>query len=405
MRSTIGQRAIVVVGASLAGVHAVEELRRQRYDGAISLIGAEAELPYDRPPLSKDILTGAKTEADIRLWDGARLGQLSVDTYLGRRAARLELGAREVVLEDGKVIPFTGLIIATGATPRRLPRATALPGVYTLRTLEDATRIRQELLEAPRVVVVGAGFIGLEVASSARSLGLDVTVIEATKSPLEPALGPSIGDALAELHRRHGVVVRCGHSVAAFEGHGRVERVRLVDGRVVAADLVIVGVGVIPATSWLNRSGLILDNGVVCDRTCRAVGTEDVFAAGDVARFRHLLLGELVRLEHWTNAVDQGVAAAGNLLADVADRRPYVDVPYFWSTQHGSMVQFVGSYRPGDDVCIVQGARDGGDWAAIYGRNGRVVGCVGLNRPQTVMRCRKLIESGAEMTETAKLLG
>jgi NADPH-dependent 2,4-dienoyl-CoA reductase/sulfur reductase-like enzyme len=253
------------------------------------------------------------------------------------------------------------------------------------------------------VVVVGAGFIGLEVASSARALGLEVSVIEALNSPLEPALGPTIGEALAELHRSHGVVVRCGVSVAGFEGAGRAERVRLVDGTAIAADLVIVGIGVSPATGWLRGSGLAIDDGVVCDQMCAAVGAEDVFAAGDVARFSHPALAEPVRLEHWTNAVDQGVAAAANLLADAADRRPYADVPYFWSNQYGSMLQFVGSYRRGDEVRLVQPTTDHGDWVAVYGRGGCIVGCVGLNRPRMVTRARGLIAAGADWVEAEKL--
>ena len=379
----------VVVGASLAGLRAVEALRRAGYDGAITMVGAEAHLPYDRPPLSKEILAGKWEPERAGLRESGSYAELDVDLRLGLEATALDPGARELQLDGGGRLPFDGLIIATGARPRMLPNTPDLAGIYTLRTLDDCRALRGEFEAGPRVVVVGAGFIGAEVAATARGRGLDVTLLEALPVPLARALGEEMGEACADLHREHGVDLRCGVSVAGFDGAGRVERVRLADGATVAADVVVVGIGMTPNTSWLESSGLPLRDGVVCDATCAVA--PGIYAAGDVARWDNPLFGEEMRVEHWTNAVEQGAAAAENLLAGPEGARPFAPVPFFWSDQYDTKIQYVGSSRADDEVRVVHGSVRENRFVAIYGRNGRIMAALTFNWPRLLLDYRRLI--------------
>jgi NADPH-dependent 2,4-dienoyl-CoA reductase/sulfur reductase-like enzyme len=384
---------VAVVGASLAGLRAVETLRREGYDGRLVLVGAEPELPYDRPPLSKDFLAG---EADLDRLALRRTpyDDLDLDLRLGTRADALDLGARELALDSGERLAFDGLVIATGATPRRLPGTPELPGIFVLRTLADAVAIRAALADGPRVVVVGAGFIGSEVAATCRGRGLDVTVLEALPAPLVRGLGEVLGTVCGELHRDHGVDLRLGVGVAGFEGDGRVERVRLDDGSTVAADVVVVGVGVAPATDWLEGSGLTIDNGVVCDATLLAA--PGVVCAGDITRWPNPRFGgELMRLEHWTNATEQGVAAARRLLhGDGAAPEPFAPVPLVWSDQYDRKIQTVGSFRGDDDMEVVHGSLADRRFTAVFGRAGRLVGALAFSMPAKVMQYRRMIADG-----------
>jgi NADPH-dependent 2,4-dienoyl-CoA reductase/sulfur reductase-like enzyme len=381
---------IVVVGGSLAGLRAVETLRRLGYEGRIHLVGAEDHLPYDRPPLSKQVLAG-KWEPD-RIWlkDEDAFAGLDVEAHLGRRATDLDLDGRAVVLHGGTRLGFDGLLVATGAQPRHLPDAADLDGVHVLRTLEDCLRLRRAFDGGPRVVVVGAGFIGSEVAATARTLGLEVTVLEALAVPLETGLGQAMGRVCGQLHRDHGVDLRCDASVAGFDGNGRVERVWLADGSAVEADLVVLGVGVVPNTSWLESSGLRINNGVVCDERC-ATGAPGVYAAGDVARWRNPLFEEEMRVEHWTNASDQGVAAAQNLLAGPEAGEPYAPVPYFWSDQYDTKIQLVGHPRPDDEVRVVRGSIEEARFVALYGHRGQLRAALAFSSPRPLMAYRRLI--------------
>ena len=392
---------IVVVGASLAGLRAAEALRRAGFTGSLTLVGAEDHLPYDRPPLSKQVLAG---DWDVdRLWlrppdDYEPLG---LDLRLGRRATDLDVEGREVLLHGGEVLPYDGVIIATGAAPRRLPGCPQLDGVVELRTLDDALALRTAFEQEPKVVVVGAGFIGAEVAATARQRGLDVTVLEALPVPLSRGLGDRMGTACAALHLDHGVDVRCGVGVSGFEGERRVTGVRLTNGAVVPADVVVVGVGVTPETAWLESSGLELNDGVVCDELCRAA--PGVYVAGDVARWTNPLVGQSMRVEHWTNAAEQGQAAAENLLAGEGAGSPFAPVPYFWSDQYEVKIQFVGLARPGDDVEVVDGSLEAHRFVAIYGRAGRFVACLAFSRPRLVMAYRRLLAEGASWDEALAL--
>lgn len=381
-------RTVVVVGASLAGLRAVEALRRDGYEGRLVLVGDEPHLPYDRPPLSKELLAG-EWEPDRAALRRAPYEDLDLDWRLERRAVRLDLGRRAVELHDGERLDFDGLVVATGAAPRTLRGAPPLAGVFTLRTLDDCLAIREVLASKPRVVVVGAGFIGSEVAATCRRLDLDVTVVEALPVPLVHALGPVMGEACARLHLDHGVDLRCGVTVEGLEGDGRVERVRLGDGTAVDADLVVVGIGVAPVTGWLEGSGLVLDDGVVCDETLLAA--PGVVAAGDVCRWPNPLFGESMRLEHWTNATEQGVAAAKRLLAGEGPAEAFAPVPFFWSDQYDVKIQFAGLASAGDDLAVVHGSVEDRRFVALYGRAGRVVGVLGFDNPRRVMQCRRMV--------------
>jgi NADPH-dependent 2,4-dienoyl-CoA reductase/sulfur reductase-like enzyme len=396
MGGTLG--TVVVVGASLAGLRAVETLRREGYDGRLVVVGAEPHLPYDRPPLSKELLAGEWQPEQLALRRQS-YDDLDVDWRLERRAVELDLAGREVALHDGERIAFDGLVVATGSSPRTLPDLPPLAGVFTLRTLDDALAI-SELLEArPRVVVIGAGFIGSEVAATCRSKrGLDVTVLEALPVPLVRGVGPVIGAVMGELHRDNGVDLRCGVAVAGVEGDGRVERVRLGDGTTIDADLVVVGVGVAPETGWLEGSGLQLQNGVVCDETCLAA--DGVVAAGDVARWPNPLFGgELMRVEHWTNATEQGVAAARRLLAGEGPREAYAPVPFVWSDQYDVKIQVVGHVQGDDEVVVVHGTTDERRFVALFGRAGRLTGALGFSRPRQLMQYRRMVADQARFED------
>ena len=391
------QRTIVVVGASLAGLRAAETLRREGYDDRIVLVGAESHLPYDRPPLSKELLAG-EWEPDQVALRKQPYDDLELDLQLGRRATRLDVTQRTVALDAGETIAFDGLVVATGSRPRTLRGTPALDGIFVLRTLDDCLAIRSRLDRRPRVVVIGAGFIGSEVAATCRGRGLDVTVLEMLATPLERAVGPVIGDACGRLHRDHGVDLRCGVKVAGFEGTERVERVRLADGSAIDADVVVVGVGVTPETGWLDGSGLALDDGVVCDASCLAA--PGIVAAGDVARWPNTLFdGESMRVEHWTNATEQGVAAARRLLVDEERAEEFAPVPFVWSDQYDVKIQVVGSIRGDDEVAVVDGSLDEHRFVALFGRGGRLVGALGFSRPRPVMLYRRLIADRASWND------
>lgn len=380
---------MLVVGASLAGLRAAEELRRLGFDGRLVVVGDEQHLPYDRPPLSKELLAGEWEPEQVALRKQG-YDDLGVEWRLGVRATALDPAARTVTLADGDVLAFDGCVVATGSTPRTLPDTPALDGIHVLRSLDECMALRADLERSPRVVVVGAGFIGAEVAATCRGRHLDVTLLEALPSPMVRGLGPVLGDVLGRMHRDHGVDLRTGVGVAGFEGAARVERVLLDDGTSVEADVVVVGVGVVPATEWLEGSGLTLDNGLVCDETLLAA--PGITAAGDVCRWPNPLFdGEPMRLEHWTNAAEQGVAVAARLLAENNDAKPFAPVPFVWSDQYETKIQVVGHVRGDDEIKVVDGSLEERKFVAAVGRGGRLVGAVAFSRPRVLMQLRRLI--------------
>jgi NADPH-dependent 2,4-dienoyl-CoA reductase/sulfur reductase-like enzyme len=392
----MAMQTVVVVGASLAGLRGAEALRRQGHTGRLVLLGDEPHAPYDRPPLSKEVLRGDREPDAIALAKPQSLSDLAIELRTGTRATALDLAARRVVLEGGEAIGFDGLLVATGARARPLPGAPALPGVFTLRTLDDCLAIRAALAGSPRVVVVGAGFIGAEVAASCRARGLSVTILEALPSPMARVLNPEVGAVCAAIHRDHGVDVRLGTGVAAIEGGARVERVRLQDGSCVDADVVVVGIGAVPDTDWLAGSGLRLDDGVVCDARCAAA--PGVVAAGDVARWLHPVYGEHVRIEHWTNAVEMSEAAAARLLhGDAAP--PFAPVPFVWSDQYDVKVQATGRIRPGDDMVVAHGTLAERRFVALFGSHGRLQGALAMNRVRQLIGYRRMLRENASWEE------
>jgi NADPH-dependent 2,4-dienoyl-CoA reductase/sulfur reductase-like enzyme len=383
---------VVVVGAALAGLRSLQALRRAGYAGRLIAIGEENEPPYDRPPLSKDVLAG-KWDAErtrlLRPEDEA----LEVEWRLGQRAEGLDLAGREVRLAGGERVGFDGLVIATGTHARRLPGAPPLGGVHVLRTREDCLALRAELDASPRVVVIGAGFIGLEVAATCRGRGLEVTVIESLTAPLERGLGAKLGAYVGEIHREHGVDLRLATRVARLVGEGRVSAVELEDGTQIPADVVVVGIGAVPNTDWLVDSGLELADGVVCEASCRTTRAPFVVAAGDVARWPNPLFECSMRIEHWTNATEQADHAVATLLAGEGGGEPFAPVPFVWSDQYDRKIQVAGRLEDADETRIVVGSLAERRFVMLFGRRGRVCGVLGLNRPRLVMQSRALIRN------------
>lgn len=374
-----------MVGASLSGLRAAEALRRIGHDGPLTIVGAERAAPYDRPPLSKGVLTGAVAPEATALRQHA---DLDATWLLGDRAVRLEPRAKQVHLASGQSVRYGGLVIATGAAPRHLPALpVTVPGIHVLRTLEDAVRLRDALHARPTVVVVGGGFIGMEVAWHCRELGLDVTVV--TPDPvLSRALGELSWSAAARAHD-HGVAVRCPSSVRALCGTDRIEAVILDDGDRLAADVVLVAVGAVPQTQWLADLGLDAQAGVRCDDRLAVAGLVDVVAAGDVVRWPHPAMGgQLLRLEHWSSAGEQAVAAAGRLLRG-PDVEPHAPVPSFWSDQFGVRLQGVGMPGLADEVAVVEGDPAGEHFVAEYRRQGRVVAALVAGAPRALLPYRR----------------
>lgn len=403
--------SVIVVGASLAGWRATEGLRAEGFDGKLSLVGEERHLPYDRPPLSKQILAGTWPPEKAVLADKKRSSELQVHEVLGRRAVSLDVAGRKVELDDGSVLSADGIVLATGAAPRRLPGTESLgpaDGLFVLRTVDDSLALRSALtaVEGARVVVVGAGFIGSEVASTSAGLGCQVTVLEVMDVPLSNVLGPVVGAHCASLHGANGVSLRTGVGLERIErsgggtgaGSGHL-RVHLRDGAVFDADVVVVGIGVSPSTGWLESSGLSIENGVLCDD--RLFAAEGVVAAGDMARWRwrHDGAEERIRIEHWEVAANAGAAAARSLLAGRDNAPSFTPVPYFWSDQYGIRIQVLGNPGGDDEMVITEGSVQEGKFVAVYGRAGRLRAVMAIGKPRQLMGFRALLQSGASFDE------
>lgn len=375
-----------MVGASLAGLSAARSLRKQGYDGRLVVIGDELHRPYDRPPLSKEFLAGTLGEADLSLETDDE--DLRAEWLLGARAAGLDRTERAVRLADGREVRADGIVIATGAVARTLPGSEGLAGVHTLRTLDDARALRDELAGGGRLVVIGGGFIGAEVASTAYALGLDVTVVEAAPTPLAGPLGATMGDVVSALHVDHGVRLLCGVGVKGLSGERRVDAVLLEDGRSIPGDIVVVGVGARPCVEWLEGSGVELDNGVKCGADGRT-SLAGVVAVGDCANWYDPRAGAHRRVEHWTGARERPDAAIATLLAGGAVEPGVPRPPYFWSDQYGVKIQFAGHAAAADSVTIEAGAADDRDVLAVYRRAGVPVAVLGMNQPRLFTRWRK----------------
>ncbi|WP_437879128.1 NAD(P)/FAD-dependent oxidoreductase [Sorangium sp. So ce513] len=387
--------SVLVVGASVGGLAVAEALRREGYAGRLTLLGAERHLPYDRPPLSKKVLSGAMDPAGTQLRPEAALAKLDAELILGDAAVRLDAGAREVETATGRRLRAEVVVLATGLEPRRLPEQDRWAGVHVLRTLDDALALRADLLAGPRVVVVGDGVLGTEIAATARGMGLAVTLVGPQSAPLEGQLGALVGGYLASLHAEQGVVLRLGVAVEGLVGAGgRVAGVRLANGEVLPADVVVVAIGSRPATGWLAGSGLQIADGIVCDSRCRAA--EGIYAVGDVAFWVHEGLGTGLRLENRSNAVEQGMAVAANI---VGKDRPYTPVPYFWTDQFDVKIQVHGLLAGHTEVAIVDGDPARRQFVAVYGRGGRVTGVVGWNMVKQARVYRQHVVDGTAWSD------
>ncbi|HEU5265091.1 MAG TPA: FAD-dependent oxidoreductase [Jatrophihabitans sp.] len=385
-------KSIAVIGASLAGLSAVRALREQGFDGDIAVVGAEFRRPYDRPPLSKGFLAGELSEEALALEDDGE--DLHARWLLGVSATRLDPAARCVDLDDGSRLAADGVVLATGSRARRWSGSERLAGVHVLRTIDDAVALRAELRAGARLAVIGAGFIGAEVASTARTLGVDVTVIEAAPAPLVGPLGARMGATLARLHDDNGTTLRCGVGVAGLTGADRVTGVDLADGRHVPADVVVVGIGATPNVDWLRGGPLELDNGVVCDAG-GATSIPAVVAVGDCAAWHEPLADGPYRLEHWTGALERPAVAVATLLAGGVHQGAPARPPYFWSDQYGARIQFAGVARPGDEVTVEEGGADECSFLAVYRRAGQPVAVLGLDRVRAFTRWRRQLTTAA----------
>lgn len=380
----------VIVGASLAGLRAAEALRDDGFQGSVAIVGDEPHAPYNRPPLSKQLLTGKQTPSEIAFACDDTTG---IDWHLGDAATGLDLAAREVRLARGAVLSYDRLLIATGVSPI-IPKVpgVSLPGVHVLRTLDDAAGMKAALTPGARLVIIGAGFIGCETAASARALGVDVTVIDQAAAPMVRGVPPHVAAYFRDLHEANGVRFQFGRTMTGIDGTDRVTGVRLDDGTQVPADHVLIGVGGSPATGWLTGSGLDVANGVLCDRHSLAIGGGGlVAAAGDVARFPHAGYDDTVmRLEHWTNAAEQGAAAIRSLRDGPS--QPYTPLPSFWSDQYEAKLQTIGLPGLADRFETVAGDLQSGK-VLIEGHRGTdLVAAIALNMAPKLARYRRQME-------------
>lgn len=388
-------RRLVIVGASLAGLRAAQAARAGGFDGELTVVGDEPHAPYTRPPLSKALLAGEQEPADCAL-PGA---SVEASWRLGAAATALDRERRRVLLADGDELPYDRLVVATGAHARPWPGPGAhLAGVHVLRGLDDALALRAALAGGGQVAIVGAGFIGCEVAATARGHGLQVTMIDVAAHPLLP-VGPELGERCAQLHRDHGVDVRLGVGVEGLLGEEHVTGVRLADGSQVAAELVVVALGAVPNVAWLGSSGLELDQGLACDATLTSISDPDVLGAGDAISWPHPLAGERVRVEHWTVAAEHGSLAGRNALLAPEERAPHAAAPYVWSDQYDLKLQAAGFPAKADRLEVLEASEDGTRLVAAGARAGRLIGVVGFNAARRVAWYRRQLSDAPPMDE------
>ena len=385
-------KRIVIVGGGLAAARTAEQLRRSEFDGSITIVSDEVHLPYDRPPLSKQVLRSELDDTALkpREW----YDENDITLLLGAAVRKLDTASQTVTLEDGTQLEYDDAVIATGLVPRRIPSFPDLRGIHVLRSFDESMALREEAGAARRAVVVGAGFIGCEVAASLRGLGVDVVLVEPQPEPLASVLGEQIGALVARLHRAEGVDVRTGVGISSVTGSGRVEKVVLTDGSELDTDLVVVGIGSRPATDWLEGSGVEVDNGVVCDHVGKT-SAPHVWALGDVASWQDAT-GHQARVEHWSNVAEQARVLVPSLLGQELSANLVV-VPYFWSDQYDVKIQCLGEPEADDVVHLV--SDDGRKFLAYYERDGVVAGVVGGGMPGAVMKTRTKIAAGAPISE------
>jgi NADPH-dependent 2,4-dienoyl-CoA reductase/sulfur reductase-like enzyme len=390
-------KSVAIVGGSLAGLSAARALRDQGFDGEVTIIGAEPHRPYDRPPLSKEFLAGEMDEDEFKLEDDSE--DLQARWLLGVRAVGLDPAGQRIELSNGDELIADGVVVATGAAARWLPGTQALAATHVVRTLDDARGLRAELLPGARLVVIGAGFIGAEVASTARKLGLDVTVVEVAATPMALQVGEQMGARLAALHAENGTTLHVGVGVVGLTGTDRVTGVDLADGRHLPADVVVVGVGAAPEVDWLAGSGIVIGNGIVCD-SGGATSISSVVAVGDCAAWFDPLSGTHQRVEHWAGALERPDTAVATLLAGGVHAGGPAQPPYFWSEQYGARIQFAGSMRPDDELVVEEGEQG---FLAVYYRQGQPVAVLGVDQVRQFTRMRRqLVRELADVSANGK---
>ncbi len=391
------RQTFVVVGANLAGGRAAQWLRQEGFDGKIILIGAEPDPPYERPPLSKEYLRGDMPRERLFIAPSEAYREQEIELRLGARATSISPAERSVELEHGERIRYDKLLLATGGHVRHVSvPGSELEGIHYLRTVADSERIAAELQPGRRLVVIGAGFIGAEVAATARTKGLDVHVLEMAPVPLGRVLGEELGRTYAKIHRDHGVQLHTGEAIERFEGVTRVERVVSSSGRKIDCDVVVVGVGIEPATELAQDAGLEVEDGIVVNEYCET-SAPDIYAAGDVASFYHPLLDTRLRVEHWSNAQNQGITAAKNMLGK---QKAYDDIPWFWSDQYDLNMQYIG-HAPRWDEIVLRGDVAGRSFTAFYIEGGRLRAALAVNHQRDIRASRELIKRGAPVSAGA----
>lgn len=388
---------VVTVGASVGGVRAAQSLRADGFEGRITVIDGEVHLPYDKPPLSKGFLSGSQGIDRLSLISEDNLSQLDIELKLGSKATQLDVAQSEIVLESGERVKYDQLIIATGVRARSSPWQ-ATDGVHLLRTLDDSVALKQDLESAKSVVIVGAGFIGAEVAATAKYFGLEVSLVDPLPIPMARVMGDEVGKRFIELHHLKGVETHFGTGVESITGSRGDLKVELSDGTILNADVVVVGIGAVPNDEWLASSGLLVDNGVVCDEYCRAVGQTSIFALGDVARWYNPKHDRLVRVEHWTNAVDQAACVARNIVHP-EDLQVYAPIEYVWSDQYDWKIQIAGVTADAAGQTIIEDPKDPKKFAAIYrDQSGKFCGVVTVSWPRALIECRKLLSEKLDVS-------
>ncbi|MGJ9403920.1 NAD(P)/FAD-dependent oxidoreductase [Arthrobacter sp. KK5.5] len=393
----------VIVGSSIGGVRTAQSLRSEGYTGEIILVGEETELPYDKPPLSKAVLKGTADEASIRLLTAEEASEAGITLMLGNRATGVDVAANTLQVEGHGPLRYDNLVISTGASARPSPWGDG-PGLHVLRTLDDARRLRSDLLKGGHLAVIGAGFIGAEAAATARLLGLEVTVVDPLPIPMSRIFNAEIGHWFGELHRNNGVNTIFGTGVERIDGEQGSFVLHLTNGDRIEASTVLVGIGAIPNDAWLGASGLLVDNGVVLDEHCRAVDAPNVYAVGDVARWHHLTHGEDTRIEHWTNAVEQASCVAYNIAHPDAPR-PYTPIEYVWSDQHDWKIQVVGRVGGDAEHLVIGDPGLHGKFAALYTKDGSTLyGAAIVNWPRALLTCRRGMAAGVTLEELRERL-
>ncbi|MHA6969437.1 NAD(P)/FAD-dependent oxidoreductase (plasmid) [Glutamicibacter bergerei] len=393
----------VIVGSSIGGVRTAQSLRLEGYEGRIVLVGEETELPYDKPPLSKSFLASTATEASICLLNQQQAQELGIELQLGHAATGVDITGNLLQLQGQEALHFDNLVVATGSSARSSPWGDR-PGIHVLRTLDDGRSLRGNLAKGGQLAVIGAGFIGAEAAATARMLGLQVTIVDPLPIPMSRIFNSEVGQWFGDLHRSNGVTTIFGTGVEAIDGEQGSFTLRLTNGQNLEAATVLVGIGAVPNDTWLESSGLLVDNGLVLDEYCRTVDAPHIYGVGDVARWRHQKHGEDIRIEHWTNAVEQAACVAYNI-THPENPRAYTPVEYVWSDQHDWKIQVVGRVGGNAEQDIIGDPEVNGRFAALYTVDGtNLSGAAIVNWPKALLACRRGMGTGITVQELREKL-